>query len=303
MLNTPFQRFVLAIMVLVFAAFLLARPVFAKDHSDQYLEGTFSSTDPLSDGTFANCPENNCNTFNGMYNIHYIRTQDGVYVVEAPTWGNPFPGNSGVVKHKQWFMDKFHEGDKVKFAVVCDKHNHCQFWFPDPDKEGKESSAFGYYRVDNAKINTESLTDTDKSKPESASILATSSSGKALIYLYRKKAFGGSAQYEKLYVNDTFLVQLHSGRHASMEVPQGEVKITSSGFRVSHPFLLGATNPNEKGRSMRLGFKVEAGKTYYIEWYLEPFGTLGSLRLVDAAIGAQELNETKPATADDLKEN
>jgi hypothetical protein len=131
--------------------------------------------------------------------------------------------------------------------------------------------------------------------------MATPSTGKALIYLYRKKQF--SAQFEKLYVNGTFLVQLHSGRYASMEVPQGAVEISSSGFRVSHSFLLGAYNPDEKGRWMRLGFKVEAGKTYYIEWYLNALGPYGNLRLVDAATGAQELNATKPATADDLKEN
>jgi hypothetical protein len=172
MRNTPIRRFAFAIVLLVFAAFLVALPAFAKDHAEWYQVGIFSSTGKLSDGTFANCYGSGCNSYSAGHNIHYIRTQDGMYAVEAPIsvglslFGALATNGNSPTIHKQWFMDQLHEGDKVLFAVACDKHNNCQFWLPDPDKAGKEFSTIGYYRADNARTNTGTLCGTGKLKPD-----------------------------------------------------------------------------------------------------------------------------------------
>ena len=159
-------------MLVVFAALLVTLPALAKDHAEWYQVGIFSSTGQLSDGTFANCHGNGCNSYSAAHNIHYIRTQDGMYAVESPisvglslfdalvTEGN------APTTHKAWFMDQLHEGDKVLFAAGCEKHYICQFWLPDPDKPGKEFSTVGYYRADNAKTNTGTLCGKGKLKPE-----------------------------------------------------------------------------------------------------------------------------------------
>src|ERR1039458_1381023 len=170
--KTPILRFALAIVPLVFATLLVVSPAFAKDHAQWYQVGIFSSTGQLSDGTFANCYGSGCNSYSAGHNIHYIRTQDGMYAVEAPIsvglsllGALATEGNSPTI-HKEWFMDQLHEGDKVLFAAACDKHNNCQFWLPNPDKVGKEFSTMGYYRPDNAKTNTGTLCGTGKLKPE-----------------------------------------------------------------------------------------------------------------------------------------
>jgi hypothetical protein len=159
-------------MLVVFAGLLVSLPAYAKDHAAWYQVGIFSSTGQLSDGTFANCYGSGCNSYSAGHNIHFIRTQDGMYAIEAPTSVGlslfdalVTKGNSPTV-HKQWFMDQLHEGDKVLFAAGCDKHNNCQFWLPDPDKPGKEFSTVGYYRADHAKTNTGTLCGTGKLKPD-----------------------------------------------------------------------------------------------------------------------------------------
>ena len=59
--------------------------------------------------------------------------------------------------HKQWFVDKLHDGDKVLFAAKCDKKNNCWFWLPNPDKAGSEFTTQGYFLPDAAETNTQSL--------------------------------------------------------------------------------------------------------------------------------------------------
>jgi hypothetical protein len=58
---------------------------------------------------------------------------------------------------KSWFMDQLHEGDKILFAVKCDKHNRCEFKLPNPNKVGKEVSTIGGFEPTIAKTNTTSL--------------------------------------------------------------------------------------------------------------------------------------------------
>ncbi len=160
--------------ILLLSALLLVTtlPSFAKDHSSHYIVGTFSSTGELSDGTYANCYGGGCTSYNASHNVSYIRTNSGMYAVEAPVsvgltmLGAMVSNGNAPTVHKQWFMDQLHEGDKVLFAAKCNKHNNCQFWLPNPDKIGKEISTVGYYRADNAGTNTTTLCGKGKLRPE-----------------------------------------------------------------------------------------------------------------------------------------
>ncbi len=132
---------------------------------------------------------------------------------------------------------------------------------------------------------------------------AAPSAGKALIYIYRKKQFGGSAQYDLLYVNEAFLAKLHSGRYASTEVPQGTVVISSSTTKMSGSYLMGPQAPGwNKKTQLQIHFAVESGKTYYIEWYIRTDRPGNGMRLVDSATGAKGMSETEPAKDKDLQE-
>lgn len=160
--------------ILLLSALLLVTtlPTFAKDHSSHYIVGTFSSTGELSDGSYANCYGGGCTSYNAAHNVSYIRTDLGMYSVEAPVsvgltmLGAMASNGNAPTVHKQWFMDQLHEGDKVLFAAKCNKHNNCQFWLPNPDKIGKEFSTVGYYRADNARTNATTLCGKGKLKPE-----------------------------------------------------------------------------------------------------------------------------------------
>jgi hypothetical protein len=81
---------------------------------------------------------------------------------------------------------------------------------------------------------------------------------------------------------------------------------------MSKSFLLGPEAPGWNRKTMKqIRFDVEAGKTYYVEWYLCPNSEGGcegvrlagnGVRLVDATTGAQGLSATEPATDKDLEE-
>ncbi len=142
---------------------IVVNPAFAKDHSAEYLVGVFSATGQLSDGSFAFCSGGGCRAFEAGHNIHYVRTADGLYAIEAPiSVGGSLAlgmlaGAAAPLAYKQWFMDQLHEGDRILFAVRCNKHNNCDFWLPNPDRTGKEYMTTGYYRADIAKTNTQNL--------------------------------------------------------------------------------------------------------------------------------------------------
>lgn len=156
----------------LFAIFCFASvQAHAKDHSEEYKVGVFSATGQLSDGSFANCKGNGCSMYSAAHNIHYVRTPDGMYAIEAPVsvgrsilLGVLTDGVAPMV-HKEWFMDQLHEGDKILFASQCNKHNNCTFWLPDPDHTGKEFATLGYYRADAAKTNTQTLCGKGKLSP------------------------------------------------------------------------------------------------------------------------------------------
>jgi hypothetical protein len=103
------------------------------------------------------------------HNVHYVETSEGTYGIEAPvSLGRTFmlgmltPGGNSPTLHKEWFMDLLHDGDQVLFAAGCDKHHHCTFWLPNPDKVGKEFVTRGVFVPSVAPSNTTSLCGTGK---------------------------------------------------------------------------------------------------------------------------------------------
>jgi hypothetical protein len=152
-----------SMIAVVFLLLLVATPAFAGDHASEYQVGVFSATGQLSDGSFAHCQGGNCSAYSAAHNIHYVRTNTGMYAIAAPIsigWSLTaavLTDGMAPTVYKQWFMDQLHSGDKILFASKCTKHNNCVFWLPDPDKTGKEYVAYGYYRPDVAKTNTQSL--------------------------------------------------------------------------------------------------------------------------------------------------
>jgi hypothetical protein len=152
------SAFLIGVLLLIVAC-----PAFSKDHSTEYVVGVFSATGQLSDGSYAFCSGHGCAGFNAAHNIHYVRTAEGMYAIEAPvSLGGTFAlamlaGAAAPTVHKEWFMDQLHEGDKILFASRCNKHNDCVFYLPNPDHDGKEYTTAGYYRADVAKTNTQNL--------------------------------------------------------------------------------------------------------------------------------------------------
>ena len=159
-------------IALLFAVVLSTVPAFAADHASEYKVGIFSATGQVNDGTYTNAQGNGARTNSASHNIHYVQTDTGMYYIESPA----AVGKTILVQmatkqatpefHKQWFMDQLHEGDKVLFAVKCDKHNNCRFWLPNPEKPGKEIATDGYYRPNVAQTNTQSLCGKGKLTPE-----------------------------------------------------------------------------------------------------------------------------------------
>jgi hypothetical protein len=167
------QKSPLLLLSIIMSACLLSAPsALAKNHADEYRVGYFSSTGQLNDGTIAQCQGNGCRSYNTAHNIHYVRTKDGMYAIEAPIAKGMSILSSlatdGLASdvHQQWFMDQLHEGDKVLFAYKCNKHNNCTFWLPSPDKEGKEYGTYGYFRPDAAQTNTRLLCGKGKLAPD-----------------------------------------------------------------------------------------------------------------------------------------
>ncbi len=152
---------------------IVASCAFATDHSSAYQVGIFKETQAVSDGSYssASCGTLGCSgsAYNASHNVHFVQTADGVYTIAAPiSVGNTLllglstPGGDAPTVHKAWFMDQLHDGDKVLFAVGCNKHNQCTFWLPNPDKVGKEIVTEGWFAPAVAPSNTTSLCGTGK---------------------------------------------------------------------------------------------------------------------------------------------
>jgi hypothetical protein len=163
-----------AILVLIV---LTACTAFAKDHSSAYQVGIFRASEAVSDGTYssASCGTLGCSgsAYSASHNVHYVQTQEGTYTIEAPVsvggsmlLAMATPGGNSPTVHKAWFMDQLSDGVQVLFAVGCNKHNHCTFWLPNPDKVGKEIETQGWFQPLVARSNTTSLCGTGKLTPE-----------------------------------------------------------------------------------------------------------------------------------------
>ena len=145
-----------------------------------------------------------------------------------------------------------------------------------------------------ANLSTVAAQATQDSRPAPTS--PEPAAAKARIYVYREKRITGSAGYDRLFVNDTFLAALHSGRFASSKVPQGTVVI-SSVARLNSAFVGEAELMKlQKNARELLRIQVEAGRTYYVKWSIGE-----KVKLVDEATGAKELNKLEPAKDEDLQ--
>jgi len=97
---------------------------------------------------------------------------------------------------------------------------------------------------------------------------------KALVYVFREKAkLGGAGVYGQVFVNDEFLASLHNGDCAQREVPEGTV-VFSSMTRLTGPWKALSPGQGELGYKADkpgelLRMEVQAGNTYYVEWYIE----------------------------------
>jgi hypothetical protein len=154
------------------AILAIATSAFAADHASQYQVGVFNTTDTVNAGTHSNAQNGGIETHTQKYNVHFVRTNDGMYVIESPTSIGKILGNEWTKgdasmndAHIDWFMDELHEGDKVLFYAQCNKHDKCNFWLPKPDKPGKEYFTQGSFRPDAAKTNTGTLCGTGKLTP------------------------------------------------------------------------------------------------------------------------------------------
>ena len=156
--------------VLSIALVFLALSAFAGDHTSAYKVGVFSSTGQLRDGSYSNGQTHGVATYSAHHNIHYVQTDDGMYSIYSPSvlgktfLFKPLTNDSTLTDddwmpnvHKQWFVVKLHDGDKVLFAAKCDKKNNCWFWLPNPGKPGSEFTTQGYFLPDAIETNTQSL--------------------------------------------------------------------------------------------------------------------------------------------------
>src|ERR1017187_1020983 len=158
---TPF-----VVLFLLLASCAIAR------NKPPYEVGTFMSSQQVSDGSYstASCGSFGCNgsAYNAAHNVHLVQTPDGVFSIEAPVsvagsilLSMATNGNSPTV-HKAWFMDNLHEGDKVLFSAVCNKHNRCTIRLPNPDNANKEILTLGFFFPAIAKTNTTVLCGTGR---------------------------------------------------------------------------------------------------------------------------------------------
>lgn len=161
------------------ASVLSTLSAFAGDHASEYKVGIYSATGQLRDGSYSNGETRGIAAYNATHNIHFVQTDDGMYTIYSPSvLGKTFLfkplTNDGTLMdddfvpntHKQWFMDKLHDGDKILFAAKCDKKNNCWFWFPNPDKPGSEFKTQGYFLPDAVETNTKSLCGKEKLAPQ-----------------------------------------------------------------------------------------------------------------------------------------
>ena len=131
-----------------------------------------------------------------------------------------------------------------------------------------------------------------------ASAPTAPSAGKALIIIYRKGGFVGSASHDALGVNGVLLATLLNGEYASTEVQPGTV-VVSGLPKMYYGGIIQSTgaavNETTRKENERARFEVEAGKTYYLKWTAGAMGTGIKVTPVDEATGAREVSKLHPS--------
>ncbi len=137
----------------------------ASDHSKNYMVGVIADQRSGQVGSVQSCASGKCVTTPVYSTSFYIKTNLGVFRSGPPVKMGLL---SGPV-YLPFFVSHLHQGDKVIFAASCGRNNGCDFWFPDPDKRGKEIHTIGDFHPDRPESNTQSLCGTGKLPPAVAS--------------------------------------------------------------------------------------------------------------------------------------
>jgi hypothetical protein len=116
---------------------------------------------------------------------------------------------------------------------------------------------------------------------------------KALVYVYRKSSFVGSAGYDKLYINGHFVARIYTGGYVPYEVSPGTVSfaLNPKAEIIPGDVLVAALSNLDQTKYEKLRIEAEAGKTYYVNLYTQFIGH--GMKLVDEAIGAKEIGSLK----------
>ncbi len=124
--------------------------------------------------------------------------------------------------------------------------------------------------------------------------LPAPSSGKAIVCIYRRYRFTGSASHDELFVNDTHLGKLLSSEYMFTEVPPGTVVIAGLPKMYYGSIIMSAgaaLNQARQKENERARFEVEAGKTYYFKWTAGTMATMIKVTPVDPSVGAKEMSD------------
>ena len=114
-------------------------------------------------------------------------------------------------------------------------------------------------------------------------------SGKALVYVYRKSSIVGAAGYDKIYVNDDYLADLHSGGYCTHEIPEGTNVFYVIPRASWIPLDIALLTNFQKTKYEKLRFDAEVGKTYYVNVYVAFAGH--DMKLVEDVPGSKQISK------------
>jgi hypothetical protein len=116
-----------------------------------------------------------------------------------------------------------------------------------------------------------------------------------LVYVYRDGSSRHAIYYDRVFVNGDYLAALHRSNYAQRELPSGTVVLAGTTRQRVIPgeILQAELMKLQKKAKEKLRIEAEAGKTYYVKWYVTNRGT--KMMLVDAALGTKEMSGLHPA--------
>lgn len=139
-------------------------------------------------------------------------------------------------------------------------------------------------------------------EPSSKDASATgTSSGKALIYIYRDGNSRHAIYYGQIFINGEYLAALHRSNYAKREVVPGAVSFADNLRQKAIPtqLLQAELLKLKKTAKEKLSIDVEAGKTYYIKYSMHNTGS--KMELVDEETGAKEMGAASMHPAGDAR--